>query len=234
MAPAAATAVTAVVTVGGLCATLYQGAQLFKRGQDVSQAAGGSTELCAGGGISSRRRVLASEAEMQEPAAVMLPALERELRQPSASCSEELARSRLQSLVTPAAMAHLITKVASKVRALRQARTAPDFLTNDELFAIVAYTFDFNHPNAPHASARNLYRVLNDDLRERDSRRRKSVLQSWSGYLYYFVAAVRKVRSPPPWPVKKRALTSADCATRGPHHFRAAPGRVGCDISGME
>eukprot|EP00966_Prymnesium_polylepis_P154970 3579026-Prymnesium_polylepis.1 len=69
---------------------------------------------------------------MQEPAAVMLPALEQELRQPSASCSDELARSRLRSLVTPAAMTHLITEVANKVRALREAGSAPDFLTNDE------------------------------------------------------------------------------------------------------
>jgi len=62
----------------------------------------------------------------------------------------------------------------------------PHQLTQDEAMAIVLYTHDLNQ-NGP--KEQNFYYLLNEMLR----RRNNEEMNAWSGYLYYFLTALKKV-----------------------------------------
>ena len=64
-------------------------------------------------------------------------------------------------------------------------------LHDDELFALAAYTYDFN----TGAKEGQLYYALNQGLRSRDFKSRGAVLSVWGGYLYYLMAALEKLPS---------------------------------------
>ena len=60
-------------------------------------------------------------------------------------------------------------------------RGLPVALSNDELFAIVAYT------------GNGIYRRLNDELRLRDPPSRQAAMQKWGGFLWYLLSALGKL-----------------------------------------
>ena len=82
-------------------------------------------------------------------------------------------------------------------RPLRRAEPPPSpaipqaKLHDDELFALAAYTYDFN----TGAKEGQLYYALNQGLRSRDFKSRGAVLSVWGGYLYYLMAALEKLPS---------------------------------------
>ena len=62
-------------------------------------------------------------------------------------------------------------------------------LHEDELLAVVAYTYD----NQSGAQRGNLYFELNDALRKRGGADRAAALQLWGGFLYYLLAGLAKL-----------------------------------------
>ena len=66
----------------------------------------------------------------------------------------------------------------------------PVDLPQDELFAVVAYTYDTQSGQ----QRGQLYFELNAALRTRSAAARASVLSLWGGYLYYLLAALGKLR----------------------------------------
>mmetsp|Transcript_42531 Transcript_42531/g.70723 ORF Transcript_42531/g.70723 Transcript_42531/m.70723 type:complete len:995 (+) Transcript_42531:123-3107(+) len=108
------------------------------------------------------------------------------LSKPEESCRECLFKTR--DLVPD--IDTLLEDVAFKVEQLKW-EDLPATLDDDELFAIAAYTFDFNTGDR----AGNLYYELNQSLRRRDAKSRGVMLAIWGGYLYYFMAALEKLPS---------------------------------------
>ena len=62
-------------------------------------------------------------------------------------------------------------------------------LPNDELFALVVYTYD--NQSGEHDG--NLYYELNKSLRERSAQGRTALLQLWGGFLYYLLSGLAKL-----------------------------------------
>jgi len=113
-----------------------------------------------------------------------LPSLQ--LQRPNETCRECLLRVR--RWVTNLDI--LLADVAVKVEQLRW-EDLPAVLEYDELFAIAAYTYDFNQQRRTG----NLYYELNQGLRQREATARKEALDVWSGYLYFLMAALEKLPS---------------------------------------
>ncbi len=87
-------------------------------------------------------------------------------------------------------MEQLCADVDFKVRQL-QWETLPANLDTDELWALAAYTYDFNE----NEREGNLFYELNRGLRARDAKARGSVLTMWGGYLFYLMRALDKLPS---------------------------------------
>lgn len=65
----------------------------------------------------------------------------------------------------------------------------PVSLCEDELLAIVVYTYD----NQSGQQAGNLYFELNNALRQRGAAERLAALALWGGFLYYLLAGLAKL-----------------------------------------
>ena len=65
----------------------------------------------------------------------------------------------------------------------------PVALPDDELFAVVVYTYDNQSGEQPG----NLYYELNKSLRERSAQGRTALLQLWGGFLYYLLSGLAKL-----------------------------------------
>ena len=65
----------------------------------------------------------------------------------------------------------------------------PVTLPEDELFAVVVYTYDNQSGEQPG----NLYYELNNALRQRSAQSRTALLQLWGGFLYYLLSGLAKL-----------------------------------------
>jgi len=162
-------------------------------GNGGGEADGG--EAADGGGPSG-----SSSSEAEDPGmegvrvARMLPELDMcisavpalQLRRPHDSCMEclLLCREHIPDIE------QLCRDVSFKVEQLKW-EDLPAKLHDDELFALAAYTYDFN----TGAKEGQLYYALNQGLRSRDFKSRGAVLSVWGGYLYYLMAALEKLPS---------------------------------------
>ena len=108
------------------------------------------------------------------------------LKKPPRSCADELRRPELGTIVT--GMVSLLKDVEFKVDQLRF-EPLPVALPDDELFAVVVYTYD----NQSGERDGNLYYELNKSLRERGAQGRTALLQLWGGFLYYLLSGLAKL-----------------------------------------
>ena len=148
--------------------------------------------------VAEVRAARAAEATMLYDAAPpqpsrMAPALEEisalpklKLKQPPRSCADELRRPELRAVV--ADMDDLLIDVGFKVQQLMY-EPLPVALPDDELFAVVVYTYDNQSGEQPG----NLYYELNKSLRERSAQGRTALLQLWGGFLYYLLSGLAKL-----------------------------------------
>ena len=113
-----------------------------------------------------------------------LPTLK--LQPPPRSCSDELRRAEIGAVV--ADVPGLLRDVAFKAQQLRY-EPLPVVLPEDELLALVAYTYD----NQSGAQEGNLYFELNRALRQRGGQGRAAALQLWGGFLYYLLSGLSKL-----------------------------------------
>ena len=116
-----------------------------------------------------------------------LPTLK--LQPPPRSCSDELRRAEIGAVV--ADVPGLLRDVAFKAQQLRY-EPLPVVLPEDELLALVAYTYD----NQSGAQEGNLYFELNRALRQRGGQGRAAALQLWGGFLYYLLSGLSKLPDP--------------------------------------
>ena len=123
----------------------------------------------------------------------LTPALEEisalpklKLQKPSRSCADELRRPELGAVV--ADMDDLLDDVGFKVQQLMY-EPLPVALPDDELFAVVVYTYD----NQSGEQTGNLYYELNNALRKRTAQGRVALLQLWGGFLYYLLSGLAKL-----------------------------------------
>jgi hypothetical protein len=123
----------------------------------------------------------------------MAPALEEisalptlNLKKPPRSCADELRRPELGAVVT--GMASLLNDAGFKVQQLMY-EPLPVALPDDELFAVVVYTYDNQSGEQPG----NLYYELNNALRQRSAQSRTASLQLWGGFLYYLLSGLAKL-----------------------------------------
>ena len=123
----------------------------------------------------------------------MAPALEEisalpklKLQKPPRSCADELRRPELGAVV--AGMDDLLDDAGFKVQQLMY-EPLPVALPDDELFAVVVYTYDNQSGEQPG----NLYYELNKSLRERSAQGRTALLQLWGGFLYYLLSGLAKL-----------------------------------------
>ena len=123
----------------------------------------------------------------------MVPGIEQisavprlKLSQPPNTCIEQFQRPELYGRVTD--MDSLIQDVQFKVDQLKW-EDLPVALEDDELFALVAYTYDSSTGNREG----NLYYELNQDLRKRGVSERAALINTWGGYLYYLLKALEQV-----------------------------------------
>ena len=115
-----------------------------------------------------------------------LPKLKLQNLKPSRSCADELRRPELRAVV--ADMDDLLIDVGFKVDQLKF-QPLPVALPDDELFAVVAYTYN----NQSVERDGNLYYELNKSLRERSAQGRTALLQLWGGFLYYLLSGLAKL-----------------------------------------
>ena len=113
-----------------------------------------------------------------------LPTLK--LQPPPRSCADELRRPEFRAVV--ADVPGLLRDVAFKVQQLKF-DPLPVALPEDELLAIVAYTYD----NQSGTQEGNLYFELNRALRQRGGQGRAAALQLWGGFLYYLLSGLAKL-----------------------------------------
>ena len=85
-------------------------------------------------------------------------------------------------------MDDLLDDVGFKVRQLMY-EALPVALPDDELFAVVVYTYDNNQSGEQPG---NLYYELNNALRQRGAGR-TAALQLWGGFLFYLLSALDKL-----------------------------------------
>lgn len=111
------------------------------------------------------------------------------LRRPALSCPVELNKEELAKELPDAAE---VTDAVSKKLAEARQSDAVKELTEDELFALVAYTHDLGP-----CGKRSLYAALNEHLRSRktaaDTLTGLPRGSPWEGYLYYLALAVIKL-----------------------------------------
>eukprot|EP00964_Phaeocystis_antarctica_P139117 scaffold103823_cov66-Phaeocystis_antarctica.AAC.1 len=122
----------------------------------------------------------------------MAPALEEisalpklRLQKPSRSCADELRRPELGAVVTD--MDDLLDDVGFKMQQLMY-EPLPVALPDDELFAVVVYTYDNQSGEQPG----NLFYELNNALRQRGAGR-AALLQLWGGFLFYLLSGLAKL-----------------------------------------
>ena len=115
-----------------------------------------------------------------------LPKLKLQNLKPTRSCADELRRPELRAVV--ADMDDLLTDVGFKVDQLKF-ESLPVALPDDELFAVVVYTYN----NQSVEQDGNLYYELNKSLRERSTQGRTALLQLWGGFLYYLLSGLAKL-----------------------------------------
>ena len=116
-----------------------------------------------------------------------LPRLPR-LAKPPRSCRAELLRPELCAVVPH--MKVLVDDVDFKVSQLAY-EDVPVALPPDELFALVAYTYDTK--SGEDEPAGELYYELNTALRKRKDDERKKTLAMWGGFLFYLLSALSKL-----------------------------------------
>ena len=107
------------------------------------------------------------------------------LKKPSRSCADELRRPELGAVVID--MDDLLDDVGFKMQQLMY-EPLPVALPDDELFAVVVYTYDNQSGEQPG----NLFYELNNALRQRGAGR-AALLQLWGGFLYYLLSALDKL-----------------------------------------
>ena len=112
------------------------------------------------------------------------------LQRPSRSCRDELSKPAFANCVP--SMADVVDDVAFKVQQLMY-EPLPVALSENELFAIVAYTYD----SQSGEQEGQLYFELNRDIRRRDAASRTAVLQLWGGFLFYLMSALSKLPDVP-------------------------------------
>ena len=110
------------------------------------------------------------------------------LNRPPRSCRDELLRPELCAAVPR--MAVLIDDVDFKAQQLAY-EDVPIVLPPDELFALVAYTYDTQ--SGKDEPDGELYYELNTALRKRKPDERKLALATWGGFLYYLLSALSKL-----------------------------------------
>ena len=108
------------------------------------------------------------------------------LARPARSCRDELLRPELRAAVPR--MAVLVDDVDFKAQQLAY-EDVPVGLPPDELFALVAYTYD----TQSGVSEGELYYELNTALRKRKPDERKLALATWGGFLFYLLSALERL-----------------------------------------
>ena len=109
------------------------------------------------------------------------------LQKPSRTCADELDRFELRAVIPQ--MNDLLEDVGFKVDQLKY-EELPVALPDDELFALVAYTYDTGE-----GKEGNLYFELNNALRKRGSADRATLMDVWGAYLYYLLSGLSKLAS---------------------------------------
>ena len=109
------------------------------------------------------------------------------LQRPPRSCCDELRRADFQAVLP--GMEDILDDVSFKVQQLMY-EPLPVPMGEDELFSLVAYTYD----NQTGVQEGQLYYELNKALRKRDSTR-SAALALWGGYVYYLMSALSKLPS---------------------------------------
>lgn len=88
-------------------------------------------------------------------------------------------------------MEDMLDDIEFKVQQLQFEGNLPVVLSEDELFSVVAYTYDSND-GEQHGQ---IYFELNDSLRKRDAAARKSAMALWGVFLWYLFSALDKLPS---------------------------------------
>lgn len=83
----------------------------------------------------------------------------------------------------------MVDDIAFKAQQLQFDGDLPAALKEDELFAVVAYTYDSNSGEQKG----QIYFELNNALRERDAAARKATTALWSSYLWYLFSGLDKL-----------------------------------------
>ena len=113
------------------------------------------------------------------------------LRRPALSCQEELHKKELAQELPDAAQ--VAKDVSAKLSEVRQKDVVAE-LSDDELFALIAYTHDLGP-----SGKRSLYAALNVHLRSRknasDAITGLPRASPWEGYLYYLALAMIRLSS---------------------------------------
>lgn len=110
------------------------------------------------------------------------------LQRPPRSCYDELRRPEFRGVLT--GIEDVLDDISFKVGQLTF-EALPVRMGEDELFALVAYTYD----NQTGVQEGQLYFELNKALRTRDSNGRSSALALWGGYVYYLMSALSQLPS---------------------------------------
>ena len=124
------------------------------------------------GQLHHRLRAVAEETSLLPPLA---------LKDPRTSCREELERLEARGSI-PSGLVGDCLRRAGMLRL-----DTPVLLDDDELLALVAYTYD-NQSGSPDGQ---FYEEVNRALRNR--RGRKQLVQRWGGVLYYLMAALTRL-----------------------------------------
>lgn len=109
------------------------------------------------------------------------------LDKPPRSCRDELLRPELFAVVPH--VADIREDVDFKVEQQLAYEDLPVKLSPDELFALVAYTYD----TKKDTQEGELYYELNMALRKRKDDERKQTLATWGGFLFYLLSALSKL-----------------------------------------
>ena len=83
----------------------------------------------------------------------------------------------------------MVDDIAFKTQQLQFGGDLPAALSEDELFAVVAYTYDTNDGEQKG----QIYFELNNALREREAAARKAATALWISYLWYLFSALDKL-----------------------------------------
>ena len=122
--------------------------------------------------IHHRLKPIAEETSLLPPLA---------LKDPGTSCREELERLEARGSI-PSELVRACLRRTGELRL-----DTPVLLDDDELLALVAYTYD-NQSGSPD---RQFYEEVNRALRNR--RGRRELVQKWGGVLYYLMAALTRL-----------------------------------------